>query len=553
MAIKRHKKGNKVYLAEYKSKRVNGKVVSTYVRYIGRENADKTVKKSSRSIDRIESPGSTRAGDVDLLWAIAQDLAIPRIIDEMCLPGSSISTGKVLTAWAINRVVDPESATQLESWVRTTDIPRLAEIEEKRWTKDLFLDSLDAICYDESRDRTVDLSPGMDAAIYDGWRKKHPVLEGEKFAYDLTTVLFFGTSCPLAEFGYNPNHENRRQINIALMVSVEDHQPEYHAVFEGSRTGVTTVKNMLAVLPKHGGKRDTIIWDRGNISRNNLDDLELAEWYLISGIPKSVKQIREILSSACIDPEPGNFVRKARSGSVYAHLVHADLYGKKRNIAVYLNAQKRLNESDERNTELARIGRELDDLSRKPGDMDEQSIHRQMEKIVGSYSQYIEARVSRKGEHKISWRYRRHAILASERLDGKSAILCTDPSLKADEIVNLYLGKDYVEKVFRTMKTQEEITPVRHHLERSVKAYVFVMVTAYRLMAALVSAMKRTGHEEPWESAADLLDRLARVERIELTLGKEKRTWYLNMKRHDAETLNKMGFGNIFNENERSK
>ena len=37
----------------------------------------------------------------------------------------------------------------------------------------------------------------------------------------------------MVEFDYNPDHLNRRQINIALMVSKEDLQPEYHAVFEG--------------------------------------------------------------------------------------------------------------------------------------------------------------------------------------------------------------------------------------------------------------------------------------------------------------------------------
>ena len=36
--------------------------------------------------------------------------------------------------------------------------------------------------------------------------KKHPLNGKDHVAYDLTTVLFFGTSCPLAEFGYNPGH-----------------------------------------------------------------------------------------------------------------------------------------------------------------------------------------------------------------------------------------------------------------------------------------------------------------------------------------------------------
>ena len=48
--------------------------------------------------------------------------------------------------------------------------------------------------------------------------RKHPLTVKDHVAYDLTTLLFFGTSCPLAEFSYNVGHENRRQVNIAFMV-----------------------------------------------------------------------------------------------------------------------------------------------------------------------------------------------------------------------------------------------------------------------------------------------------------------------------------------------
>lgn len=489
MAIRRRTVGNSVYLEEYKSKRIKGKVVTEFVRYVGKEDREKKVTESARIIDRVSPTGSRRSGDVSLLWAIAQDLDIPGIIDRMSPGRSSISPGKVLTAWAINRVIDPESATQLESWVKTTDIPRLSGIDEEKWSKDLFLDSLDTICFD---DRTTlelkDLSRNIDMEIFREWRSKHPLKGKDHVAYDLTTVLFFGTSCPLAEFGYNPGHLNRRQISIALMVSKEDYQPEYHAVFEGSRTSVTTIRNLLSALPKP--KKDespgTIIWDRGNMSAGNVKDVESAGWHLISGIPKSVKQIRDILRETEVKAKPQNITRKARTGHIYSVLTQGMLYGSERNIAVYLNPLKALNESDERNGELSRIGKDLDSLSEECGEWDESKIHAEISRITGEWKQYIMVRINRKGGKRIEWRYHSQAINASEKLDGRSAVLCTDASLSASEIVNMYLEKDFVEKVFRTAKTQEEIVPVHHRLERHVRLYVFVVVTAYRLIAALV-------------------------------------------------------------------
>ncbi|MCL5783689.1 MAG: hypothetical protein M1476_07265 [Candidatus Thermoplasmatota archaeon] len=551
MAIKRHRRGDRIYRSEYRNTRVNGKVKSEFVRYLGVEEDGKIAKAPVKAIDKVSGTGSTRAGDIDLLWAVAQDLDIPGIIDRMRYGESSISAGKVLTAWAINRVMDPESATQLESWVKTTDIPRLSGIDGEKWSKDLFLDSLDAICFDDRTTQELkDLSGNIDREIFMEWRRKHPLKKKDHVAYDLTTVLFFGTSCPLAEFGYNPGHLNRRQISIALMTSKEDYQPEYHAVFEVSRTGVTTIRNLAAALPvpEDGESPGTIIWDRGNISMKNVEDIGLTSWNLISGIPKSVKQAGLIMRDTEIAENPQNFVRKTKAANVYATLVKGNIYGMERNIAVYLNPMKALSEREDRNSELSRIGKELDDLSERCGEWDESRIHGEISGIVGEWRPYIGVRINRKGGKRIEWRYHSHAVNASGKLDGKSAILCTDPSLSAEEIVNMYLEKDFVEKVFRTMKTQEEIVPVRHRLERRVRAYVFVMVTAYRLIAALVYFLRESGNNDPWGTSQKLLDSLSRVERMEITFGKEHKIWYLNLMPASTEILKKIGYGKLFNE-----
>ena len=44
MAIKRHKIGDRVYRAEYKNARVNGKVKSEFIRYLGVEKDDTIAK-----------------------------------------------------------------------------------------------------------------------------------------------------------------------------------------------------------------------------------------------------------------------------------------------------------------------------------------------------------------------------------------------------------------------------------------------------------------------------------------------------------------------------
>ena len=71
MAIKRHKRGNRVYLSEYRNRRVDGKVKSEFIRYLGVEENGEIAKTPVKTIDKVSGTGSTRAGGIDLLWAAA--------------------------------------------------------------------------------------------------------------------------------------------------------------------------------------------------------------------------------------------------------------------------------------------------------------------------------------------------------------------------------------------------------------------------------------------------------------------------------------------------
>jgi hypothetical protein len=138
--------------------------------------------------------------------------------------------------------------------------------------------------------------------------------------------------------------------------------------------------------------------------------------------------------------------------------------------------------------------------------------------------------VSRKNEGpRIVWSYKKQELRLAERTDGMWLILSTDETRDANEAVNEYLEKDFIEKVFRVLKTQEEVEPVRHRLEHRVRAYLFVCMLAYRLLSVLQWKLKEaSGQEDSWERADTLLQALGRVERVGVTFGNETKTWYLN-------------------------
>ena len=557
MAVKRRKKHGRVYLEEYKSVRRKGKVKSIYVKSLGPENpVQKPKKLKPKVLDRLEHGPSHRAGDVALLLELARQQNFIDIIDGICCSETGIegpSPGKMLTVWAINRVIDPMSATSLERWVPTTDLPRLMGISSADFTKRTFLSALDFLCCeDRGNGRIQDFTPQIDDALYRRWRELHPLEfgESETLAYDITSVLFFGVKCSLAELGRNKKGIKQLQANLALIVSRKEKYPLTHFVYEGSRNDVSTIKNLLHRLQESSLEAGTLIWDRGNVSNELVNAAEEAHWNLICGIPKSSNKACDIISRTDIPYSWNSLVRYSRRGHIYAKKVLGKLYGKERSLTVYANREREMHDSDERNEALSAIEEALQSLANNETSTGEMKIREKAKKIIGGYSEFIEFRVSRKcNTPRVKWKVKKKEIREAEKLDGKYLLLSTDASLSAKDVVDAYAEKDFIEKVFRTLKTGEEVEPMRHRLENRVRAYLFVCVLAYRLLAALQHNINMISTQDSTrESASTLLARLGRVERVNVRLGQQVKTWYLNITRKDQKTLKKMGFKDLLKE-----
>jgi hypothetical protein len=74
---------------------------------------------------------------------------------------------------------------------------------------------------------------------------------GETLAHDLTSVFFFAVTRPLAELGHNAKDvEDQVQVILSLLANGNDSMPVAQALFEGSRHGLATVRNLLSWLSR---------------------------------------------------------------------------------------------------------------------------------------------------------------------------------------------------------------------------------------------------------------------------------------------------------------
>ena len=74
-------------------------------------------------------------------------------------------------------------------------------------------------------------------------------------------------------------------------------------------------------------------------------------------------------------------------------------------------------------------------------------------------------------------------LTESKAMDAKFLLYSSDGKLSANEIVRIYLEKDFIEKVFRCIKTDEDTKPVQHRLESRVRGFIFISILAYRLLS----------------------------------------------------------------------
>lgn len=91
----------------------------------------------------------------------------------------------------------------------------------------------------------------------------------------------------------------------------------------------------------------------------------------------------------------------------------------------------------------------------------------------------------------------------------------------------------------------EDLKPVRHRLESRVRAYFFVCTLAYRLLSALRWMIVSANSKNASIGLKDFLKRLGQIDRLEMDLGKEVESFYVNITKDVRDQLNVLGMKSI--------
>lgn len=266
----------------------------------------------------------------------------------------------------------------------------------------------------------------------------------------------------LNELGKAKVHENIPQINIAYAVQQVTGIPLFYEIYNGSVNDVEQGKKIADFAKDIGINSINMIFDRGYFCEKTVDELMKYGFGFLMMIKTSNTAFKNIiLDDKFVKDDPVNFIigEDVYAQTIEANLFKNDLPAEKRFFHVYYSEEQFLKEKTEFNyifqERLKYLNEYPDDYKNSNNDFDD----------------YIQKTIDRNGE--ISFSSNQSAISNKMKEYGYFCLV-SSMKLTAEEALDLYRGRDVVEKLFRTLKTHLDANVDRVHSDKSIYSKSFI-------------------------------------------------------------------------------
>jgi transposase len=301
---------------------------------------------------------------------------------------------------------------------------------------------------------------------------------GKLYLYDITSSYFEGTTCPLAEYGYNRDGKKGKLQVVIGIICDERGCPIWIDVFKGNTADQTTVKTQLTNLKEKLGLEEFIfVGDRGMVTSARIAELEKEGWWeSFSYITALTRE--EMMKAVETEDHPvqldlfdhHQLVEVEKDGTRYVLCHNPERKEKDRQTRerlLHLTEEKL--ECIRRNVAAGRI---------KKKDVIAHRLYRWSNRW--GMERFFEVTYD---EGKFAYTRKEEEITRYERLDGCYVIRSNAAQWRetTEELRNHYKDLKYVEQAFRTMKTTDiQTRPIRHFNEPNVRGHIFACFLAYR-------------------------------------------------------------------------
>ncbi len=284
--------------------------------------------------------------------------------------------------------------------------------------------------------------------------------------YDSTNFNTNACGIELADYGHPKVDEGLPQYNLAYGIKQIDSTPLFYELYDGSVIDNSELEIMINGAKEYGYKRIGLLMDRGYISEKNIKTLESNGYEYILMMKQNQTICKELIEEygAVIQNLEGFYIGEHE---VYGKTVKKKLYGKEVNIHIYYDD---IRASEEKLALMERYNTW------------EKELRKKLEKAISVEGELV------KYKNAFKLRYDQNGYLTSYRRDSDYIkkelkrlgffFIVTSEDLNASKALDIYRGRDNIEKMFRSLKSGIDFNKSRVYTTNSLKSKVFLTFIA---------------------------------------------------------------------------
>jgi len=333
--------------------------------------------------------------------------------------------------------------------------------------------------------------------------------------YDVTSTFIEGEGAQNEQMqrGYSRDQRSDcKQVCIALVVSRYG-LPLGYEVFEGNRTDVTTVEQIVTLMEKRYGAADRIwVMDRGMVSEKNVDFLKRGNRrYILGASRASLKRFeKELKSHDWTTIRDGLEVKPCptQDGEEMFILCRSEDRRLKEQ-AMHARFEQKIQQGLEQIVALCQA---------KP--QKAAAIERRIGALMSKNSRAarlfdVKVNDRQAGGCQVIWKKIEERRQWSELSEGCYLLRTNILDWKAQDLWKSYIQLTEAENAFRIQKSDLQLRPIWHQKKERVQAHILVCFLAYVLWKTFGQLCKRAGlGDEPRQ----VFDELSQIKMVDVVL-----------------------------------
>jgi len=310
--------------------------------------------------------------------------------------------------------------------------------------------------------------------------------------YDITSISTYARDLELAEWGYNRDGESLPQINLALVSDSRCGRPLWYRPLPGSIPDVSTLKLTGELLTDLGLKDFSFSLDRGFYSQANVRAMLQEGIGFTIGVPFSVAQAR-----ALVQRHRAALGSTKRSFPFHDHIMRhvRDTWrvkgdrGRPRELHAHLFFEPARHAESVTRTETAVFA--LEAKAAAETFLSRREAWEWLNENAGALRSCLAVRPAAEGRWRIERKARAVALATSPM--GFALVLTSHRDSAPEEVFDRYRGRDRVEKLLDTLKSDDGQHRLRTGNDRSAAGRLFVAFLALVLHSELERRMRDAG------------------------------------------------------------